>query len=232
MQLLDQRTAPSGKRKQLHMRGRRQAYCYHSWVSAPANSFLPRTLHTVFLDRDGVLNRKMPEGRYVTSPSEFQPLPGMQDAIAKLNRAGLRVVVVSNQRGIALGLYNAADVDQIHASLQSDLKQRGAHVDAFYFCPHDKNQCNCRKPLAGLFEQAQAEFPEIAAESSVMIGDSWSDIEFGHRLGMLTVFLEGDPEHQKPGVEKARELADQRFPSLLAAVNSLLADLVAANPTA
>ena len=202
-------------------------------MSDPANSFLTRTLHTVFLDRDGVLNQKMPEDRYVTSSSEFQPLPGVHEAIGKLNRAGLQVVVVSNQRGIALGLYKASDVLNIHASFQNELKANGAHVDAFYFCPHDKNECDCRKPLAGLFEQAQAEFPEIAAESSVMIGDSWSDIEFGRRLGMLTIFLEGDPELQKPGVEAARELADLRFPSLLAAVDALLASLkvVSAEPT-
>ena len=189
----------------------------------PAHSFLPRALRTVFLDRDGVLNRKMPEGRYVTSPNEFQPLPGVHEAIARLNRAALRVIVVSNQRGIALGLYQPADVDTIHVSFQSELKAHGAHVDAFYFCPHDKNECNCRKPLPGLFEQAQADFPEIAAESSVMIGDSWSDIEFGRRLGMLTVFLDGDPKLQKPGAEAARDSADLHFPSLLEAVDALLA---------
>jgi D-glycero-D-manno-heptose 1,7-bisphosphate phosphatase len=191
-------------------------------VSDPANSFLPRTLSTVFLDRDGVLNQKMPEGRYVTSPTEFHPLPGVHEAIARLNRAGLRVVVVSNQRGIALGLYQPADVVNIHAAFQSELKAHAAHVDAFYFCPHDKNECTCRKPLAGLFEQAQADFPEINAESSVMIGDSWSDIEFGRRLGMRTVFLDGDPALQKPGAEIARESADQHFPSLPDAVDALL----------
>jgi D-glycero-D-manno-heptose 1,7-bisphosphate phosphatase len=173
----------------------------------------------------------MPEGRYVTSSSEFQPLPGVHEAIGKLNRAGLRVIVVSNQRGIALGLYNASDVVNIHASFQSELKAKGAGVDAFYFCPHDKNECACRKPLAGLFEQARAEFPDIAAESSAMIGDSWSDIEFGRRLGMLTVFIEGDPELQKPGVEAARELADLRCSSLPEAVDALLARPIAANPT-
>jgi D-glycero-D-manno-heptose 1,7-bisphosphate phosphatase len=201
-------------------------------VADPANSFLPRTLHTVFLDRDGVLNRKMPEGRYVTSPSEFHPLPGVHEAIGKLNRAGLRVAVVSNQRGIALGLYTDSDVLNIHSSFQSELKAQGAHVDAFYFCPHDKNECNCRKPLTGLFEQAQAELPEIAAESSAMFGDSLSDIEFGRRLGMLTVFIEGDPQFQKPGVAAARELADLRFPSLLSAVDALLASPKIAGPAA
>jgi D-glycero-D-manno-heptose 1,7-bisphosphate phosphatase len=201
-------------------------------VADSANSFLPRTLRTVFLDRDGVLNRKMPEGRYIASFSEFQPLPGVPQAIARLNRAGLRVIVVSNQRGIALGLYTSDDVRQVHAALQSWLQSHGARIDAFYFCPHDAQQCNCRKPLPGLFDQARAEFPEIAATSSVMIGDSLSDIEFGHRLGMTTIFLEGDSSHQKPGAEAARQLADLCFPSLIEATDALLAHLAAPNPPA
>jgi D-glycero-D-manno-heptose 1,7-bisphosphate phosphatase len=206
-------------------------------VADSANSFSLQTLRTVFLDRDGVLNRKLPEGRYITTCSEFQPLPGVPQAIARLNRAGLRVVVVSNQRGIARGLYTADDVRQIHASFQSELQSQGAHIDAFYFCPHDAHQCDCRKPLPGLFLQARADFPEIAAASSIMIGDSLSDIEFGHRLGMTTVFLEGDPgapdervcslgwdsAHQKPGAEAARQLANLRFPSLSEATETLLA---------
>lgn len=191
--------------------------------NAPKSAF-PRDLNTVFLDRDGVLNEKMPEGRYVTGWHEFHLLPGVPEAIARLNRAGLRVVVVSNQRGIALGLYTAADVESIHASLQNLLKTHGAHVDAFYFCPHDKQECNCRKPLPGLFEQAAAQFPDLAAETSVMIGDSLSDIEFGRRLGMKTVFIQAAPERQKPGAHIAAEMADRRCPSLPQAVEILLDD--------
>jgi D-glycero-D-manno-heptose 1,7-bisphosphate phosphatase len=181
-----------------------------------------RGLRTVFLDRDGVLNEKMPEGLYVASRADFHLLPGVAEAIGRLNRAGVRVVVVSNQRGIALGLYTAADVNAIHSALQELLANHGAHVDGYYFCPHDKGQCNCRKPLPGLFEQAVVDFPEIAAATSVLIGDSLSDIEFGRRLGMLTVFIEGNPERRKPGAEAAVELADLRFSSLTQAVDHLL----------
>jgi D-glycero-D-manno-heptose 1,7-bisphosphate phosphatase len=198
--------------------------CYDSWVkNAPLSAF-PHDLNTVFLDRDGVLNEKMPEGRYVTSWDEFHILPGVPEAIARLNRADVRVVVVSNQRGIALGLYTSADVEAIHGSLQSLLSLHGAHVDAFYFCPHDKQQCNCRKPLPGLFEQAAAQFPGIAAATSVMIGDSFSDIEFGRRLGMKTVFIDVAPERQKLGAEAAAEMADLRCSSLLEAVEAVLGD--------
>lgn len=185
-------------------------------------SSILRDLRTVFLDRDGVLNEKMPEGSYVTCCEELHFLPGVEEAIATLNNAGLRVVVVSNQRGIALGLYTVTDVNAIHSALQDSLAKRGAHVDGFYFCPHDTGQCNCRKPLPGLYEQAAEDFPAITTETSVMIGDSMSDIEFGRRLGMPTVFIDGDAERQKPGAQATGELADMRFPSLLEAVNALL----------
>ncbi len=190
-----------------------------------ANTSLPRALHTIFLDRDGVLNQKLAEGRYVASASDFRPLPGVHQAIAHLNRAGLRVIVVSNQRGIALGLHTAVDVLSIHSAFQKELSAHGAHIDAFYFCPHDKDQCNCRKPLPGLFEQAQADFPDIIPASSAMIGDSWSDIEFGRHLGMFTIFIDGDPALQKPGAESARASADLHFPSLTEATEALLAGL-------
>jgi D-glycero-D-manno-heptose 1,7-bisphosphate phosphatase len=191
-------------------------------VANPQPTFLPRPLRTVFLDRDGVLNRKVREGRYVTSPDEFQLLPGVPEAIARLNRAGLRVIVVSNQRGIALKLYTPADVEAIHTAFERDLATHHAHIDAFFFCPHDKNECTCRKPLPGLFYQARKRFPDISGKSSAMIGDSWSDIEFGRRLGLFTVFIEGDRAFQKPGIEAAREIADLRAASLTEAVEALL----------
>lgn len=132
------------------------------------------------------------------------------------------MIVVSNQRGIALELYSSADVEAIHANLQDVLKADGAHVDAFYFCPHDKQECNCRKPLPGMFEQAQLDFPDIRTSTSAIIGDSLSDIEFGKRLGMRTVFIEGHADLQKMGAEKAAELADAHFASLGEAVEALL----------
>ena len=204
--------------------------CYHNGVTDAHDSSSARKLQTIFLDRDGVLNRKMPEGRYVTSVGDFHILRGVPEAIARLNRAGIRVIVVSNQRGIALGLYSGADVDSIHAGFQNMLKAHGAHVDAFYFCSHDKGQCDCRKPLTGMFDLARRDFPGISSATSAMIGDSLSDIEFGRRLGMLTVFIEGGPERQKPGALSAAGLADLRFPSLAAAVDALAPHLTLPNP--
>jgi len=203
--------------------GRREPWhCYHYGVTSQNPIRLPRDLTTVLLDRDGVLNQKMPEGRYVERWEDFHVLPGVPEAIARLNQAGLRVIVVSNQRGIALGLYTAADVDAIHAAFQSLLVQHGAHVDGFFYCPHLVGQCNCRKPLPGLFEQAVEAFPAITAATSVMMGDSLVDMEFGRRLGITSILIEGGTEQPGATAKIARETADFRFPSLAEAVDALL----------
>lgn len=166
----------------------------------------------------------MPEGQYVRSWQEFQLFPGVPDAIAALNRAGIKVIVVSNQRGIALGRYTTADVDAIHNGLQKLLAASGAHVDGFYICPHDIGQCDCRKPLTGLFERARAEFPETDAQTSVMVGDSLSDIEFGRRAGMRTVFVKDLSEARLADSEQAERIADFSCDSLQSAVNLILRD--------
>src|SRR6185312_3724772 len=127
-----------------------------------------KALRTVFLDRDGVINEKAPEGEYVRHVEHLKLLPGVGAAIARLNRAGLRVVVVTNQRGVALGFYSKEDVLQIEAALDTMLSAEGARLEGFYFCPHDEGACDCRKPQAGLFEQARRDFPEILASESVM----------------------------------------------------------------
>jgi D-glycero-D-manno-heptose 1,7-bisphosphate phosphatase len=191
-------------------------------VTSDPTKSLPRDLGAIFLDRDGVLNEKMPDGRYVTSWNDFHVLPGVPEAISRLNRAGLLVVVASNQRGIALGLYSAADLDAIHAAFQRLLNSHGAHIDAFFVCPHGVGQCNCRKPLPGLFEQAVVRFPAISAESSIMIGDSLVDMEFGRRLGMTNILIDSKSAHPESGDESARKIADLCFVSLAEAVDALL----------
>lgn len=182
----------------------------------------PRDLRTVFLDRDGVLNEKMPEGSYVTRWDEFRILPGVPEAVARLNSAALHVVVVSNQRGIARGLYTAADVDAIHSAFQREIGISNAHIDAFFICPHDHDTCDCRKPLPGLFHQAVAQFPSITSATSVMIGDSLVDMEFGRNLGMATVLIAGDAKLHKPGNGAAQDIANFCFNSLAEAVDALL----------
>jgi D-glycero-D-manno-heptose 1,7-bisphosphate phosphatase len=171
----------------------------------------------VFLDRDGVLNRKQPEGAYVTEWQQFQWLPGAEEAIARMNRAGMTVIVVSNQRGIALGLFTHDQLELIHSNMRSHLAQHGARLDAIYYCPHDVGECQCRKPDVGLFEQARKAFP-WAAHNSVIIGDSLSDIQAGQRLGMKTIFIQGEADRQKAGAVSAAESADAVAGSMLQAV--------------
>ena len=181
-----------------------------------------QNLRYVFLDRDGVINRKLPEGRYIRHWEDFHLLPGVEAAIATLNRRGIRAIVISNQRGIALGYYTFADVEEIHLRLQQHLSDDGARIAAFYFCPHDIGECNCRKPAPGLFEQAFRDFPDATAGNSLMIGDSISDIEAARNLGMRSIFIEGDPAIRKSGAERAAELADFVADSLAVAVRILL----------
>jgi D-glycero-D-manno-heptose 1,7-bisphosphate phosphatase len=173
----------------------------------------------VFLDRDGVINKKMPEGAYVTCVEDVEILPGVEDAISRLNHAGIKVLVVSNQRGVALGLYTSETVDSIHEKLQQSLRLRGAHIDRFYFCPHDRGQCRCRKPLPGMFDLARLDFSELDPGSSAMVGDSVSDVEFGSQLGMYTVYIEGSMQTRKAGAEQARALANASCQSLSEAVD-------------
>ena len=176
----------------------------------------------VFLDRDGVINEKMPEGKYVGSLSDFRMLPGVVESIARLHRVGIRVIVVSNQRGIALGYYRDADVVAIHQELQAKVQAAGGQIDAFYFCPHDKNECDCRKPKVGMFEQAKREFAAISGERSVMVGDSLSDMEFGAAAGMATIFVRGSEHTRKPGADRAAMAAQRTCDSLAEAVELIV----------
>jgi D-glycero-D-manno-heptose 1,7-bisphosphate phosphatase len=176
----------------------------------------------VFLDRDGVINRKAPEGAYIARWSDFHILPGAESAIAALNRSGRRVIVVTNQRGVALGLYSNADVTALHERLQQHLVSCGAHIDGFYFCPHDREECDCRKPKTGLFEKAFCDFGETARTHSVLIGDSLPDIEAASSLQMRSILIQGDPSTQKKGADEAVRLATAVAPSLLNAVETYL----------
>lgn len=165
---------------------------------------------TVFLDRDGVINVKAPEGDYIKSWSEFHFLPGAIEAIRLLNDHNWHVVIITNQRGIARQLMTMHDLNRIHFFLEEELQNHGAHVDGIYVCPHEKGTCHCRKPDIGLFLQAEQDFP-VDKSKSWMIGDSQSDIEAGRNYGIRTI-----------SVVNLNPLADKQFPNLLSAVNFLI----------
>ena len=174
----------------------------------------------VFLDRDGVLNCKPARGQFVTRWEEFHLQPGVEEALAKLARSGRKLIVVTNQRGVALGLYSLADLADMHDRLQTWLAAHGARLDAIYVCPHNNSECNCRKPLTGLFEQAFRDFPEANAGNSVMIGDSLRDIQAGRSVGMRTVLVENESRSEE--LAAAHALADVTVASLVEFVDRYL----------
>jgi D-glycero-D-manno-heptose 1,7-bisphosphate phosphatase len=140
-----------------------------------------------FLDRDGVLNRKMPEGEYVTVPEEFELLPGAIPGLQLLSAKGYRLIVVTNQRGVARGRLTLDDLAAIHGKLRRLLSGNGVELDAIYFCPHGSDECACRKPKPGLLLRAFAEFPGLEPGESVLFGDSGSDVEAARRAGVPAV---------------------------------------------
>ena len=158
----------------------------HRERSGGPASPLPRA--TVFLDRDGVINRRL-EGSYVRSWSEFEFLPGVTEALRRLAQAGYRLVVVTNQRGVARGQMSDADLSLIHDRMLEEARLAGGPIAAVYYCPHEMGECRCRKPDTGLFLEARRDFPDIDFPTSTVIGDSPSDMEAGLRLGCRTVFI-------------------------------------------
>jgi len=167
----------------------------------------------VFLDRDGVINRRI-EGGYVRDWSEFELIPGVVDSLVALTEAGATVFVVTNQRGVARGLVDAADLADIHARLTDTLAAAGVALGGIYSCPHDVGQCDCRKPDVGLFRQARDDNPWIRFSASHMVGDSISDAEAGARLGMR-LWLVGANSDQVRQVSAERGfVVDATAPSL------------------
>lgn len=144
----------------------------------------------IFLDRDGVINRKAPPHDYIKSANEFRMLPGAGEAIHLLNVAGYKVVIVTNQRGIARGLMTMEDLNQVHQFMKKELLNFEAHIDDIFVCPHDIGQCHCRKPDIGLFLQAEKKFA-IDKDKSYIIGDSRTDIEAGKNYGIKTISING-----------------------------------------
>ena len=161
---------------------------------------------SVFLDRDGVINKVLLRDGEPTAPrrfAEFEIEAGVEQALGRLRRAGYRLFVVTNQPEVAIGELSPAVLDAMHERLTRD-----TGVDAIYVCPHvDADGCECRKPLPGLLRRAAAEW-SVDLAASFLVGDRWRDIGAGAAAGCTTVLLEGSTE---PGGEpdfRAATLAD------------------------
>ncbi|MES2932298.1 MAG: D-glycero-beta-D-manno-heptose 1,7-bisphosphate 7-phosphatase [Pseudomonadota bacterium] len=135
----------------------------------------------IILDRDGVINKDSDD--FIKSPAEWVAIPGSLEAIAQLNQAGYRVVVATNQSGIARGLLDITALNAIHQKMHNAAQLVGAEIDAVFFCPHAANDnCDCRKPKAGMLNEISRRF-ELNLKGVPTVGDSLRDLQAGFLLG-------------------------------------------------
>jgi heptosyltransferase-2 len=191
-------------------------------VLSTQHSLLSRV--TVFLDRDGTINRE--PGGYVTGPEKLEMIPGSAQAIARLNRSGIRVVLVTNQSGIGRGLFTVGDLERIHLRLLDELAQAGARLDAVYFCPHHPDDgCRCRKPETLMVDRAVEELAVDLCRAYV-VGDQTRDIHLAQRVGAKGVLVLTGPNSRdaKTELESARTPPVHVAADLAAAVTWILDD--------
>ena len=173
----------------------------------------------IILDRDGVINQDSPA--FIKSPAEWIPIPGSLEAIARLNQANYRVVVASNQSGIARELFDMQTLNAIHHKMHTCAQQVGASIDAIFFCPHAAiNNCDCRKPKPGMFEEIAKRF-KVSLRGMPTVGDSLRDLQAGFKCGCapyLVLTGKGQKTFDTGGLPPGTEV----FPDLAAMVNVLL----------
>ena len=185
----------------------------------------------IFLDRDGTINEEV---EYLHRPSDLKILRGVISALHRFKALGFRLVIVTNQAGVARGYYGEEDVKALHCYLNRLLAEEGAQIDRFFYCPHHpvhglgqyRIACHCRKPETGMFEMAEKEFP-IDKAHSYLIGDTLSDMEAGERYGVRTVLIgtgygKGIYERLEDGGEKKKSLFDFYAETMEMAVNWIL----------
>jgi len=168
----------------------------HRYYSVGSHERLPLTDRflqrepTIILDRDGVLNAKAPRAQYVCSWDDWEWLPGSAEAVCLLKRAGWRVLLVSNQAGIARGMMSHSDLDDIHQHMNAELARHGGGVDQIYVCPHGWDEgCECRKPKPGMLFQAQRDHC-LDLSRVPFFGDDERDLEAGEAAGCPTLLVD------------------------------------------
>lgn len=178
-----------------------------------------QAIKLIILDRDGVINHDSPD--FIKSPAEWQPIPGSLEAIARLNQAGYRVVVASNQSGIARELFDMAILNAIHQKMHNLAQQVGATIDAIFFCPHAAaDSCDCRKPKPGMFAEIAKRY-NVSLKGVPTVGDSLRDLQAGYISGCtphLVLTGKGEKTQETGGLPPGTLV----FPDLAATVQHLL----------
>lgn len=174
----------------------------------------------VILDRDGVINYD--SAQFIKSPAEWKPIPGSLDAIARLNQAGFRVVVATNQSGIGRGLFDMDTLNAIHGKMHRAAQAVGARIDAVFYCPHAADSaCDCRKPKPGMFERIASCY-NIDLAGTPSIGDSLRDLQAAVAVGgkpLLVLTGKGEKTQAEGNLPEGTLI----FADLAAAVDHLLA---------
>ncbi len=153
---------------------------------------------TLFLDRDGVINRKI-DNDYVRNWEQFEFLPDVKESLKELSQIFNRIIIVTNQRGVGRGLMSEQELENIHRNVMQEVEEAGGRIDAIFSCTDIEDAGSThRKPKPGMALDAKTEFPEIDFSRSIIAGDALSDMEFGENLGMITVLiypkLKGNPK--------------------------------------
>ncbi|MBT3250949.1 MAG: HAD-IIIA family hydrolase [Candidatus Marinimicrobia bacterium] len=169
---------------------------------------------TLFLDRDGVINKKI-DSDYVRDWSSFYFLIDIPKIFQILNTIFSRVIIISNQQGIGKKLMTISDLINLHNIMINTIQNVDGEIDSIYCCPHlQENNCNCRKPNPGMLQRSIQQFPDIQLKKSIFIGDSLSDIRLGLSQGLVTVYLGDSPRLQ--------EIANYHFPDLKMFMRNLI----------
>lgn len=171
---------------------------------------------SLFLDRDGVINKEIP-GTYVTDWSDFSFYEGALPALVNLSQTFGNVLVVTNQRGVGRGIMSMEDLRSIHREMRTVIEDNGGKIDQIYACTSVDDNDQNRKPNTGMGLQAKEDFPQIEFGKSVMVGNNMSDMLFGRRLGMHTVFI---ATTQEP-LTLPHDMIDEQFSSLKEWADSL-----------
>jgi histidinol-phosphate phosphatase family protein len=164
---------------------------------------------TLFLDRDGVINHEI-HPHYINTWEAFKFYDGVKVAIKLFTQKFNRIIVVTNQRGVAKGITKMEDLLLIHKNMLSEVEQLGGRIDAVYYCAEMESPN--RKPNPGMGLQAVKDFPDIDLNKAIMVGNTLSDMQFGRNLGVHTVFLSTN----RPDVDTNDERIDAVYPSLIA----------------
>lgn len=173
------------------------------------------------LDRDGVINQESSE--YIKSPDEWIPIPGSVEAVGALSQAGHRIVIATNQSGVNRGLYTTQTLEKIHTKMVQAINDAGGKIEGVYFCSHHPDeQCNCRKPKPGLFQQILRDFP-VKNSDIVSIGDSVRDYDATCAMGFQFVLVRtGNGKKTEKALKNVDILV---FDDLAAAVKHFIGDV-------